>query len=407
MMFDSKFFQNNRVRLQRMLDGDGLVIMTANGLMQRSGDTTYPFRQDSNFFYLTGVEEPNVVLVIDAKSGEEFLILPKQTEVERFFGGAINRDKIAKISGITTIYSHNEGWNQYKELQQSRSKIYTLLAPPVQFTRQERLFTSPARRLLLQKIKRISKAPILPLHEEMIKLRSIKQLPEIEAIKAAIKITGEGIAAVRSKVKQGVYEYELEAELDYVFKKRNSRHGFMPPIIAAGKNTTVLHYQEGQAKVQPNDLVLLDVGAEVQNYSADISRTYKVGGKMTAREKAVYSAAEAVYHLAIGLLKDGVSWRDFIIKVDSIMGEELIKLGLITVNSRENVRQFFPHSIGHSLGLDTHDSNDYTQPLQANMVVAIEPGIYIPEEGIGVRIEDDVLITKTGAENLSAHIPYQ
>lgn len=407
MMFDSKFFQNNRVRLQRMLDGDGLVIMTANGLMQRSGDTTYPFRQDSNFFYLAGVEEPNVVLVIDAKSGGEFLILPKQTEVESFFGGAINRDKIAKISGITTIYSHNEGWSRYKELQQSRNKIYTLLAPPVQFTRQERLFTSPARRLLLQKIKRISKAPILPLHEEMIKLRSIKQLPEIEAIKAAIKITGEGIAAVRSKVKQGVYEYELEAELDYVFKKRNSRHGFMPPIIAAGKNTTVLHYQEGQAKVQPNDLVLLDVGAEVQNYSADISRTYKVGGKMTAREKAVYSAAEAVYHLAIGLLKDGVSWRDFIIKVDSIMGEELIKLGLITVNSRENVRQFFPHSIGHSLGLDTHDSNDYTQPLQANMVVAIEPGIYIPEEGIGVRIEDDVLITKTGAENLSAHIPYQ
>ncbi len=401
----SEFFAGNRASLIDQLEGDGVVVITANGLMQRSGDSGYEFRQENNFFYLTGIEEPNIVLVIDVKNGDEFLIVPQQTEVERFFGGAINCNKIAKKSGIMTICSHAEGWDRFNKLQQNRKKIYTIPSPPAQLVRQERLFTSPARRLLIQKLKRLSALPHKSLHEQLIKLRMIKQSAEIKAIQEAIDITRAGIDRVRAKMATGIYEYELEAELDYAFKRAGAQHGFLPPIMAAGKNTTILHYQANRAQLKESDLLLMDIGAEVENYCADVSRTYKVSGLLTAREQAVYDAVMSVHHATIGVLKSGLGWKDLALHVDEMIGEELIKLGLISQNTRAEVRRYFPHAIGHSLGLDVHDVCDY-KTLQDNMVVTVEPGIYIPEEGIGVRIEDDVLITKNGAVNLSADIPY-
>lgn len=405
-MFTSDFFKTNRQNLKKLLKGDGLVALTANGSLQRNNDFAYPFRQDSSFFYLTGIEEPNVVLVMDLLSDEEFLILPMQSAVELYFGGATNRDKIANISGIKTMYMQKEGWAQFANLQANRKKIYSLLAPPVQFTRQERLFASPARRVFLQKVKRLSKLPIESLQTQVVGLRMVKQPEEIAATRRAIEVTGMGLEAIRNKLKPGVYEYELEAEIDYAFKKQNTGHAFGPPIVAGGVNTTVLHYQANDARLKKDDLLLLDVGAEIHNYSADISRTYKVAGTLTARQQAVYEAVLMVHQASIKLLKPGVLWRDYAVQVDELMGEQLIKLQLITHNSRSNVRPFFPHSIGHSLGLDTHDPFDYTQPIQENMLFAIEPGIYIPDEAIGVRIEDDILVTKNGALNLSADIPY-
>lgn len=406
VMLSSKFFSNNRRQLLKLVKSDGLIVVTANGLMQRSADTAFPFRQDSNFFYLTGLNQPNVVLVIDTSSGDECLILPKQTDVERFFGGVINHEALKAASGIRTVYEHKQGWDRFRILQQNRKRIYTLQAYPIQFTRQERMFTSPARKLLKQKLKSVLNLPHEYIGEQLIQLRSVKQPAEVEAIKQAITVTGAGIGRLKKQIRADVYEYELEAELDYEFKKRGSRHGFLPPIVAAGKNTTVLHYHANSNQLQSEDLLLLDIGAEVENYASDISRTYKVAGGFTKREQAVYDAVRSVHRQVLGQLKPGLGWREFVIGVDEIMGEHLLELGLITENRRQAVRAFFPHSIGHSLGLDVHDPCDYQKPLQAGMVLAIEPGIYIPEEGIGVRIEDNVLITEDGAVNLSADIAY-
>lgn len=406
-MLDTTFFAGNRKQLLEKLENDALVVVTANGMMQQSLDTSFPFRQDNNFFYLTGSEEPNLILVIDTKTADECLILPAQTEAEKYFGGVHNIAEIAAQTGITQILEQKEGWQKIKILQGKRKKIYTLAAPPVQFTRQERMFSSPARRLLIQKLKRLSQLPQEPINDVLMNLRTIKQPGEIGALKMAIAITKEGIEAVCSKLRPGIAEYELEAELDYAFKKRNSSHGFAPPIIAAGKNTTILHYGHNNAKLAKDDLLLLDIGAQISNYTADISRTYKVNGVASAREQAVFDAVMRVHAFSLNMIKPGLSWRDYILAVDEVMGKELMQLGLIAENTRSDVRKYFPHAISHSLGLDAHDPCDYTQEMKEDMVITIEPGIYIPNEAIGVRVEDDILITKNGAVNLSADIPYK
>ena len=405
-MLTTAFFSNNRKRLRQLCSSDALIVVTAHGLMQRNNDSAHPFRQESNFFYLTGSDEPNLVLVMDGKSGEEFIILPTQTEVERYFGGIIDCDEIAKITGIQQLYAQREGWDVFKKMQKSRKKIYTIPAPPVQFTRQERMFSSPARRLLIQKLRRISPLPIESLSPQLIELRSVKHSEEIEMLKKAIDITASGLRSVKKRLDEYEYEYEVEATLDYEFKARGSKHGFAPPIVAAGKNATIVHYQKNNAPILKDDLLLLDIGAEWCNYGADVSRTYKVAGELSVREREVLEAISSVSKHAISLLRPGLSWRDYILSVDDVMGKELFKMKLIHKNERSEVRQYFPYSISHSLGLDTHDICDYTQPMREGMVITVEPGIHILEEGIGARIEDDILITKNGSVNLSADIPY-
>lgn len=403
-MLKAPFFQNNRTSLVEKTASDSLIVITANGLMQRSADTAFTFRQESNFFYLTGINEPNVILVIDPKKQEEYLILPKRTQVEEYFGGSIDEQEMKNISGIEKIYRHQEGWGVLKHTLSNHKKIKTLLAPPIQFTRQDRIFSSPARRLLIQKLRRLSKLPIEGLHDELTALRRIKQPAELKIIKNAIEVTKAGFERVRAEIKAGKYEYEVEALFDYEFKVRQSQHGYVPPIVAAGSNAATLHYAKGKSQIKAGDFVLIDIGAEVNCYTADITRTY-CAGKQTNRQNDIYQSVKTVHAKAQQLLKDGLDWREYIIAVDHAIGEELIKLKLITLNSRDRVRPYFPHGISHSLGLDVHDICDY-KIIEENMVITVEPGIYIPEEGIGVRIEDDVLITKNGFVNLSDHISY-
>lgn len=403
-MLNTAFFQGNRNSLIKLVGEKQLLVITANGLMQRSTDTAYSFRQDSNFFYLTGVQEPNLVLVIDTSSGEAFFILPKQTEVERYFGGTTEVGLIRQQSGVDILYESAEGWNRLRSLLANHLSIKTMLAPPTQFTRQERMFSSPARRLLIQKLRRVSRLPIEGLQTEFMNLRQIKQAPEIAAIQRATEVTKHGFITAKAGLQADRYEYEIEALFDYEFKRRQANHGYAPPIIASGKNATALHYGKASSQIQSNSFVLMDVGAELDCYSADITRTYSVG-QLSRRQKDVYQAVETVHQYAQSLLKPGLLWRDYVLAVDNKMGTEMLRLRLITQNTRSQIRPFFPHGISHSLGLDIHDICDY-KIIQENMVITIEPGIYIPNEGIGVRIEDDILLTKSGSKNLSASIPY-
>lgn len=400
MSLDSNFFKNNRKCLQQKVGG-GLTIVAAQALLQRSGDTIFPFRQDSNFYYLTGINEPDVVLVMC--DGDEFLILPKRSEAENIFGGSINCDEIAKLSGIKLVYEHAEGWDTYKKLQQNRKKVFTLGAASARIHGIDSFYTNPARRRLLQKVKRISKVDISDLRPDMVSLRQVKQPEEVTAIKQAIDITAQGFLQAQQALNNGATEYEIVAEFDYIFAKQKAVHGYQP-IVASGENACTLHYIKNNKQIRADEAVLLDVGAEYLGYSADITRTYATTN-FSQRQKDVHEAVYRVHQKAITLLKDGIKWRDYALMVENIIGEELQLLGLISSPTSKEIRRYFSHGISHSLGLDVHDVCNYDTILE-NMVITVEPGIYIPEEGIGVRIEDDILITKDGAENLSSHIPY-
>lgn len=401
-MLSQLFFKNNRSQLLKRLPDDALLILTAQGLLQRSGDTTHPFRQDSNFYYLTGLSDiADVVLVMNGD--EEFLILPHRSDAETIFGGVIHHDEVAKISGITTIYNYAEGWNRYKKLQNSRKKVYTLGAAPTKVVGADSFYTNPARRRLLQKIKRTSAVTIEDVRMHLVALRQIKQPEEIDAIKQAVAITKQGFLAAQKRMNSGAFEYEIAAEFDYIFAKQHTQHGYQP-IIASGTNACILHYIKNSAQLQSKENVLLDVGAEYQGYCADISRTYAVT-TFTVRQQQVYDAVYRVQQQAIQLLMPGLKWHEYAANVEQLMGEQLVRLGLIKEPSRSAVRHYFPHGVSHSLGLDVHDVCDY-DTLQENMVITVEPGIYIPEEGIGVRIEDNVCLTSHGAVNISDDIPY-
>jgi Xaa-Pro aminopeptidase len=403
-MLTNKFFTTNRRALQKRVGHSELIAVTAQSLLQRSGDTTFQFRQDSNFFYLTGIEHPDVVLVMSGD--EEFLILPKRSEVAIIFGGDINCDDVAKISGISNIYSHKEGWERYKKLQINRKKIYTLKAAPASIAGVDSFYTNPARRQFIQKLKRITNGvELCDIRADLVALRQIKTIEEVACIQSAIDITAQGFSEVKKMLRSGVREYEVMAVFDYVFKRNNTQHGYAPPIVVSGANACVVHYVNGVATLKSDDLLLMDVGAECQNYTADVSRTYSVSGAATDRQQEVLSSLEAVTSSMISYLKPGITWKEYSDKSEEVVGEELIKLGLITNVTREAVRRYFPHAIGHSLGLDVHDVCDY-KTIQEGMVITVEPGIYIPEEELGARIEEDVLITKGGVKNLSATIPY-
>ena len=244
------------------------------------------------------------------------------------------------------------------------------------------------------------------------RVRGTKTALELEVMREAATITTKGYERILKFLKPGVWEYELEAEFMHEFLMNRSRGFAYSPIIAAGNNANVLHYIENNDQCKNGDLVLLDVGAEYGNYTCDVTRCYPVSGKFTARQAEVYEAVLSVHEGAIALLRPGIMLDDYHKKVGELMTEELLKLGLITSEDVANenpawpaYKKYFMHGTSHYLGLDVHDYGLWTIPVEEGMVFTVEPGIYIPEEGLGIRIEDDIVITKDGHENLTRAIP--
>jgi Xaa-Pro aminopeptidase len=246
---------------------------------------------------------------------------------------------------------------------------------------------------------------IRDIRTDMATMRSIKQAQELRALQQAIDITGETLREIASSsFRTAKHEYEIEAALSYGFRRRGARGHAFAPIVGAGIHSTTLHYLDNEGPISRDDVIVLDVGAEVEHYAADITRTVSQT-LMTGRRAEVFKAVAATQDYAVSLIKPGMLLRDYEIAVEEFIGKQLLQLGVITTRSREEIRRYFPHATSHFLGLDTHDVGDYRAPLQANMVITCEPGIYIPEEGIGVRIEDDVLITENGCKVLSQACP--
>jgi len=396
--FPSSFFTANRQNLRNLV-GDKPIIVSANGLLQKGVDSAYPFHQDANFWYLTGINDPGIVLVITGIW--DFLILPKRSDYQDTFEGTINKKTLIKMSGVTGVLSFEEGWKEVDRLLGISKKVATI-TPFDNYIEFYGMYTNPGRRQLIKRIKAIDKKiPIENIVPNITELRIIKQPIEVKAISAAIDITSQAIKAVKSNLGKLSHEYSAESVITAHFINNNVINAWKP-IIASGHNACILHYDDNTNRLVKNDLVVVDIGAEVSHYAADITRTLIIGAKPSARQREVHRAVLDVQNYAIKLQKPGVTVFDNEKKIRKYMATKLIELGLIKRASRAEINKFYPHSTSHFLGLEPHDVGDYKLPLKPGAVLTVEPGIYIPQENIGVRLEDDVLITATGCKVLSA-----
>lgn len=399
--FDTEFFTGNRKTLQSRTDGK-LIVLAANGLLQRSADTTFPFRQDSNFWYLTGINEPDYVLVMH--EADSFLISPKRADHRDLWDGAVDKKSLKSLSGITTVLEHHEGWVRLDLLLKKYRKVHTI-APAEAYFEHFGFYANPARGALLSAIGKHKKLEIVDIRKVLAIMRQVKQLPELHALQEAIDITAKTFTAVQKKLSRYSSETAVAADITKEFMVRGATGHAYQPIVASGINAATIHYIDNTASLSAGEMLLIDAGAEVANYSADITRTYALS-KPSKRQQSVYEAVQRVHDGALKLLGPGVDMKSYEKQVDEIMAKELKKLGLLdSVDNKKQLKKYYPHLTSHFLGLDTHDSADYTLPLAPGMVLTVEPGIYIPEEKIGIRIEDDVMITEEGVRVLSADLP--
>ncbi len=400
--FTKEFFLNNRQRLQEAT-GASIIVIAANGLLQRSADTTFLFRQDSNFWYLTGINEPDFTLVITPDN--TFLISPKRAEHRDLWDGKIDNNKLKQLSAIDKIIDYHEGWILLDKLLKKYKKVHTI-APAEAYIETFGFYANPSRGNLLNALKKHRNLDIVDIRKPLARLRQIKQTQEIEAIQKAIDITVQSLTVVKKRLSKYKNELEISADISKEFLLKGADGHAYQPIIASGINATTIHYIDNNSAINTGDLLLLDVGAEVSNYSADITRTFAIK-EPTKRQILVYGAVCRVHAKALEMLKPGVKMREFESQLDKVMAKELKKLGLIDdIKDKKKLKKYYPHLTSHFLGLDTHDAADYDMPLSAGMVLTVEPGIYIPADSIGIRIEDDVLITENGNKVLSSSLPH-
>lgn len=403
--FSSAFFAGNRARLRESVGTDAPIVVTANGLVQRSSiDGAYEFSQDADFWYLTGIDEPDIVLVMDR--GREYLIVPERPSIRESFDGTVAAAPLSRRSGIKDVLDGRAGWERLGRRLKKVERVATPAAPP-QYTERYGIYANPARAALAKRLRsyngRLKRRDI---SKQLSHMRMIKQAPELRAMQSAIDIT---VATMKesltpAKRRKYEYEYELEAEITRGFRRRGAAGHSFEPIVAGGKRACTLHNVANDSSLDPNDLVVVDIGAEVEHYAADITRTVSLG-QPTKRQREVYDAVLDVQSFALDLLKPGITFKDYEEQVRHHMGERLLGLGLIRSNTLHNVQKFYPHGTSHFIGLYVHDAGDHDLPLEPGIVVSCEPGIYIPREGIGIRIEDDVLITKTGNRVLTEAMP--
>lgn len=395
---NSAFFTGNRQRLVKSIGG-GLVVLAGHTSLQRSADVAFAFEQEANFWYVTGIDLPDWWIVFDGAGNKSWLIEPTVDEIHKTFDGSISKEEALKLSGADEIIAYDEASSLLRDLARKHSVVHTLGEHP--HKHHFNFAENPAQNKLTAVLERTFNS-VQDCRKELAKLRAIKQPEEIAAMKKAIRLTIDTFEIVKKKLPEYTFEYEIEAEFDYSFKRQGLSHAY-DPIVAVGKNACTIHHMKGSGKLKKDTLVLLDIGARCEKYAADISRTYALG-KPTARQIAVHAAVERSHHAIIKLIKPGFSLREYHDKVDDIMKQALMELGLMETPQDEAYRKYFPHAISHGLGIDPHDPLGAPEVFQEGMVLTVEPGIYIPEEKIGIRIEDDILVTKTGNSNLSGRL---
>lgn len=394
-MIKRKFFVGNRRELITACEG-GLVVLTAHTLMQLTADSAAPFRQDANFWYLTGIDEPDWWLIVDGTHAKSWLVSPRVSELRQVFDGVLSSADAQAISGVDEVIFRDEAETLLRDLARKHSVVHTLGKDPhaeyYDFT------LNPAQHEMWQRLDRIFHS-VQDCRSKIARLRAIKQPEEVRAIKRAVELTQNAFMSVKDALHEFTHEYQVEAMFSYSFRNNNAQHAY-DPIIAAGRNACTLHYVRNNTRLPHDGLVLMDVGARINGYAADITRTYAVGSP-TPRQRAIHAAVRRAHQEIIDTLRPGYSVREYQDNVNAIMKEALRSIGLLTVDDDAVYRRYFPHAISHGLGIDVHDSLGSPTVFEPGMILTVEPGVYIPEESIGVRIEDDILITEKGHQNLS------
>ena len=410
----STLFTKNRAKLIELLPPKSLVIISSNDIMPTNADGTMGFKQNSDLYYLSGLDQEETLLILypDAPEDQykEIAFVKETSElIEIWEGHKFTKQETIEISGIKNIqWTHN--FEQIlKTIVYSADQIYLIDNEHIRNsskveTQNDRLTLEIKDKYPLHKIERL--APLLNV------IRMQKESIEIEALQKAIDITEKAFRRILKFTKPGVFEYEVEAEFIHEFIKNRSNGFAYTPIIASGSNACVLHYIENTLACKDGDMLLLDVGACYANYNADMTRTIPVNGRFTKRQKQVYEAVHDVLNFATQMMTSGTYWVDYQKEVEKYTESKLIDLGLFTRKDVENqdknqplFKKYFMHGVAHHLGIDVHDVWDKYKPFASGMVLTCEPGIYIREEGLGIRLENNLLITDKGAVNLMNNIP--
>jgi Xaa-Pro aminopeptidase len=390
-------FVSNRARLSEALHG-GIVVLCAYSSMQRGNDMAFKFEQEANFWWLTGIERADWWVIIDNTRQKTTLVSPDISQSHQIFDGSLDEKTALAISGADAVISEEEAGRMLRDLAKKHSIVYTLGDQP--YAEHFDFHVNPAQKKMYDQLKRTFNS-VQDCRKELARLRAVKQPAEIESMKKAIRLTVDAFADIKSRLESFAYEYEIEAEFSYLFRRGGAEGHAYDPIVAAGKNACTLHYIDNSARLKKRHMLLLDIGARHDGYAADITRTYALG-EPTKRQAAVHDAVKHAQAEIISLIQPQLSVEQYQKDVDRIMSAALMGLGLMkSANDEDSFRKYFPHAISHGLGVDVHDSLGGPKYLQPGMVLTVEPGIYIPEEGIGVRIEDDILVTEKGHNNLS------
>jgi Xaa-Pro aminopeptidase len=418
---DSELFVENRRRLAGLMRADSgrtgrtggsLAVINANDILPRNADAVLPMVPQSDLFYLTGIEQEETILVICPDSFDEklreVLFIRESSELLKIWEGhKLSKEEAKQISGIQNVKWLSEFRGIFHRLMCEVEQAYLNTnehprSTVVVETRDARFIKDCQKRYPLHDYKRLGRL--------MHALRGPKTEKELALIKEAVDITDKGFRRVAKFVKPGVTEYEVEAEFSHEFLRRRGHFAYNP-IIATGKNACVLHYVENDQECKKGELLLLDVAAEYGNYNADLTRTIPVNGKFSKRQKQVYNAVLRVLRFSIKNATVGKLHRDWQKDAQMMMNEELLGLGLIKkadiqkqTEEEPACRKYFMHGLGHMLGLDVHDYGLTNEPMADGWVLTVEPGIYIPDEGFGVRLENDIVVRPGGAEDLMGHI---
>lgn len=394
-----------------------IAVFNSNDIYPIGADSTLPFEQDRDLFYLSGADQEETILLLfpdamDQKHREILFVRETNDHIAVWEGAKLTKEKATEVSGIETVYWLTEFDKIFFDLMTEADTIY--FNTNEHYRQAVETQTREAR--FIEKVKKEYPAhqwaksnPILQ------NIRGVKEPEEIELMQKACDITEKGFRRVLKFVKPGVWEHEIEAEYLHEFIRNRSKGFAYSPIIASGNNANVLHYLENNKQVKDGDMILMDLAAEYANYSSDMTRTIPVNGRFTARQKEVYSAVLRVKEEATKMLVPGTLWAEYHKEVGKLMTSELIGLGLLDKADVQNenpdwpaYKKYFMHGTSHHIGLNTHDYGELKKPMKANMVFTVEPGIYIPAEGMGIRLEDDVVIQEKGEPfNLMRNIPIE
>lgn len=401
---NKNIYKFNRDNLLDKIKDNSIVILFAGKAIQKTGDQTYPFTPNRNFYYLTGIKEEDHILVMTKINGvksSKLYIKDIDLEMEKWVGKSIRKEEAEELAAVDEVKFKSQFDGDTHGMITIKEEINLYLDLERMSANREGTISHRFANEITTKYPQVR---INNVYSKIGELRLKKSQEEVDKIKKAIEITKSGIEKLMSEARVGMKEYELEAYFDFNCKVKDATGLAFTTIAAAGENATTLHYVDNNCELKENDLILFDLGAEYNCYNADISRTFPVNGKFTERQKEVYNAVLRVNEEIINLIKPGMKYRDVNEKATDLIAEECIKLGLI--KDKSEVRKYYYHSIGHSLGMDTHDIETPHRDIvfEPGVVFTVEPGIYIAEEEIGIRIEDDILVTEDGVINLSSDI---